>query len=82
MAISKEALSYCSRGIVRYLNGDIKEFEKLVTQAMNFSEVEIKEQWTSCKYWHNGEKVKAKIDFRTGVIIDLKGNVLRKGMEA
>lgn len=75
MAISKQALTYCKRGIIQYLNGDIEEFKRLVGMA-----VEGKEEptWTSCLYKTNGKKVKAKIDFKTGVIIDPQGNILRR----
>jgi hypothetical protein len=77
MAVSKRALTYCRRGIIQYLNGNSAEFERLVNKAMEFNKVEPK--WTNCKYWNKGQKVNAKIDFSTGVITDLEGNVLRRG---
>ena len=76
MAVSKQALTYCKSGIIQYLNGDTEEFKRLVGMAVEGNKEEP--TWTSCLYKTNGKKVKAKIDFKTGVIADLQGNVLRR----
>lgn len=75
--ISAQTLEYTTRGIIQYLNGDRAEFEKLIAKAMEFN---IQEPvWTSCMYKKSGKRIKAKINFGTGVIVDLEGNVLREG---
>jgi argininosuccinate synthase len=78
--LSREAALFCKRGIIQYLNGNSAEFEKLVDKAMEINKVEPK--WTNCKFWHQGEKKAAKIDFTTGIIVDMHGNILRRGVKA
>jgi hypothetical protein len=78
--LSREAALFCKRGIIQLLNGDKAEFERLVSKAIEFNKAEP--TWTNCKYWHQGQKVNARIDFSTGVISDLQGNVLRRGAKA
>lgn len=76
MAVSKECAQYCKRGIVRYLNGDTKEFNRLVNMAIEFNKQEPK--LVECRYKVNGKWVDAKIDWGSGVIYGIDGQVLRR----
>lgn len=77
MAVSRESAQYCLRGIVNYLIGNTKEFEKLVNTAIEFNRTESVK--VKCLYKQNGIKIKAFVDFSTGTVIDEQGNVLRRG---
>ncbi|MFZ7119495.1 MAG: hypothetical protein ACOWWH_00910 [Eubacteriaceae bacterium] len=35
--MNNELQSYCKRAVIRYLNGDMKEFNRLVSMAMNIN---------------------------------------------
>ena len=75
--LSSEALAYCERGIVRYLNNNMDKFLELTTKAMAINE-EIPDLMP-CRYKLNGEWVQARICFQTGCIYNLNGNLLRRG---
>lgn len=78
--LSAEAMEYTARAIIQQIAGNtlkVNEYCEFINKAIQINKLEPK--WTSCKYWHNGEKVQAKIDFRTGRIVDLSGKELRKG---
>lgn len=77
--ISEEALAYCMRGIIQYLNGDTEKFVDYVDKA---DKLNTKENCSTikCKYSIKGTKVDANIDLLTGEIKDLEGNILRQGI--
>lgn len=80
--VTKECVEYCMKSIVRLLNGDTKKFEEYAAKALEIYNKDIEESnWTSCRYKVNGITKEAKVNMLTQEIRDLKGNVLRVGVE-
>lgn len=79
--VTKEAVSYCFRSIIKLMNGNTNKFEEYVIKAIEINnEIEEKINWTNCNFKVNGKKVPAKINMKTQEIRDLEGNVLRSGI--
>lgn len=68
-------LSY--RAILNYMVGQNEDYKRLVNEAIKLN-IET-EQKVKCKYIKNGAKINAFINFKTGVITDEYGQVLRRG---
>lgn len=64
--LNQDVVKYGFRSIVRYMSGDINEFERLVDMAIEYNKIE--HRLLPCKYKVNGLWVSAKICFETGVI--------------
>ena len=80
--VTKECVEYCMKSIVRLLNGDTKKLEEYAAKALEINNKGIEESnWTSCRYKVNGITKEAKVNMLTQEIRDLKGNVLRVGVE-
>lgn len=78
--LSAEALRYTARAIVQQMAGNkqkVTEYCGYIKKAIEINKVEPK--WMDCKYWHNGEKVSALINWNTGEIKSTNGEVLRRG---
>lgn len=84
-APTEEAIQYCMRGIVQYLNGDTKKFNEYVNKAIELNDnIQIRntEEVYRCFYYLSGKKIKATINMQTGEVRDLQGNILREGVGA
>lgn len=75
--MSPEVAKLAKRAIIDYMAGNLGEFQRLVSKAIELHK--NIDRLVKCKYKINGNWIEAKVDFNTGSIYTMDNKVLRKG---
>lgn len=78
--LSAEARKYTARAIIQLLAGNKQKVEEYCNYVNKTIEIHREEpKLVRCRYKKNGQWIQAEINWSTGIIKDLQGNVLWEG---